>query len=193
MGGPGLGGTDPERPARGLRGRGPVGPFLQPRSHSVGRRRHRNLPPPRERPPPPDSGEGRRGKETPLPPPGTQLGRHSPHPEKPCRPVPTSSCGTGSGLGGRGSGQKERLGCNTNLAVEDFHSLHVVRAEAPNPAAEDATATALRGESETQAAAQLREGALAGERAAATPGQARKGKSWRARAPLGAARRGHGR
>lgn len=80
----------------------------------------------------------------------------------------------------------------TILAVEDFHRLHVVGAEAPSPAAEEAAATALGGENETRAAAQLREGALAGERAAATPGRAWKGKRWRGRAPSGAARRGHG-
>lgn len=76
------------------------------------------------------------------------------------------------------------------LAIEGFHSLHVVGAEAPSPAAEEAAATALGGESQTEVAAQPREGALAGEPAAAIPGQEWKGKQWRGRAPSGAARHG---
>lgn len=54
------------------------------------------------------------------------------------------------------------------LAIEGFHSLHVVGAEAPSPAAEEAAATALGGESETGAAARPRGGAPAGDPAAAT-------------------------
>lgn len=147
VGGPGLGGTDPERPARSLWGEGPTGPSLQPRSRSIGRWRHWNLPPPQGGPPPAlpsDSGEGRRGTETPIPP-RTQLGRHSPHPGKPCPPVPTRLRLASSRVGR--SGQEGRFHGNTNLAIEGFHSLHVVGAEAPSPAAEEAAATALGGES----------------------------------------------
>lgn len=147
VGGPGLGGTDPERPARSLSGEGPTGPSLQPRSRSIGRWRHWNLPPPQGGPPPAlpsDSGEGRRGTETPIPP-RTQLGRHSPHPGKPCPPVPTRLRLASSRVGR--SGQGGRFHGNTNLAIEGFHSLHVVGAEAPSPAAEEAAATALGGES----------------------------------------------
>lgn len=44
------------------------------------------------------------------------------------------------------------------LAIEGFHSLHVVGAEARSPAAEEAAATALGGESETGTAAAPRGG-----------------------------------
>lgn len=79
------------------------------------------------------------------------------------------------------------------LAIEGFHSLHVVGAEAPSPAAEEAAATALGGKSETRAAAPPRGGAPAGGPAAATLGPKRKGKHWQGKTPSGAARLRHGR
>jgi len=81
----------------------------------------------------------------------------------------------------------------TILAIEGFHSLHVVGAEAPSPAAEEAAATALGGESETGAAARPRGGPPAGDPAAETPGREWKGKHWQGRTPSGAARPRHGR
>ncbi|XP_041588428.1 translation initiation factor IF-2-like [Vulpes lagopus] len=108
-------------------------------------------------------------------------------PSGPAGPHPPGSRGPRPGGGGRGAD------CNTNLAIEGLHSLHVVGAEAPSPAAEEAAATALGGESEAGAAARPRGGAPAGAPAAATPGQARKGRHGRGRAPSGAARPRHGR
>lgn len=79
------------------------------------------------------------------------------------------------------------------LAIEGFHSLHVVGAEARSPAAEEAAATALGGESETGAAARPRGGGAGRRPDRCDPGQQGKGKHWRGRAPSGAARPRHGR
>lgn len=136
-------------------------------------------------PPLPGIGGGAPGQRS-TPPPRTQLGRHSPHPEKPCGPVPTLPAAAPSRAGGR-------LDCNTNLAIEGFHSLHVVGAEARSPAAEEAAATALGGESETGAAARPRGGGAGRRPDRCDPGQQGKGKHWRGRAPSGAARPRHGR
>lgn len=54
-----------------------------------------------------------------------------------------------------------RLDCDTNLAVEGFHGLHVDGAEAPSPAAEEEAATALGGERGPGVAARPRGGGAA--------------------------------
>lgn len=188
MGGPGLGGTDPEGPAGASAGRAQRGLASRPAAIQWGAgaagtslRAGAALPQrsPRTR------GRGAGGSEAPLPP-RAQPGRRSPHPAKPRRPAPTLLGLTSSRVWGR-------LHCDTNLAIEGLHSLHVVDAEAPSPAAEEAAATTLGGESETEAAAQPREGAAARGPAAATPGREGTGRPWRGRDPLGAARPRHGR
>lgn len=79
------------------------------------------------------------------------------------------------------------------LAIEGLHGLHVVAAEAPSPAAEEAAATALDGESETRAAAWPRGGGAGGRAGRCDLGAEWKGTRWRGRAPSAAARPRHGR
>lgn len=193
-GGPGLRGTGPGDEPGGSGG-GPNGAFPPTPQPFTGRRGRRNRPPPgpalplrplRAR------GRGAGGRNT--PPPRGALGRRAPPPEKPRRPAPALRSPASSRVGGSERPQG-RTDCDTNLAVEGFHRLHVVGAEARSPAAEEAAATALRGEGKTEAAAA--EGPRAGALARAGPRRPR-GRRGRAstgggRAPSGAARRGHGR
>lgn len=102
VGGPGLGGTDPQRDPSGASGGGPNRWPPLPPPQPLGSRcwRHRNLPRPHHHP---GIGGGAPGPRN-TPPPRARPGSRSPHPgESPAGPCPVLPRRASSWAGGRGS------------------------------------------------------------------------------------------